>query len=44
VTDALSRQSVVTHRHDSPRYILADAPAAKKIRKARVINHTDEEL
>jgi len=43
-TDPLSRESVITHHHDSPRYILADAPAGRKIRPAPVINHTDEEL
>lgn len=44
LTDAQSRESVVTRHHDAPRYILADAPAGRKIRRAPVINHTDEEL
>lgn len=44
VTDPLSTEKVITHHHDSPRYILADAPIGKKIRPAPVINHTDEEL
>jgi hypothetical protein len=44
ITDPLSKETVITHHHDSPRYILADAPAGKKIRLAPIINHTDEEL
>jgi hypothetical protein len=44
ITDPLSKETVITHHHDSPRYILADAPPGKKIRPAPVIDHTDEEL
>ena len=44
ITDAQSHESVTTRHHDAPRYILADAPTGGKIRRAPVINHTDEEL
>ena len=44
LTDKQSHETVVTRHHDSPRYILADAPVGEKIRQAPVINHTDEEL
>lgn len=43
-TDKQSRETVVTEHHDSPRYILANAPEGEKIKTAPVINHTDEEL
>ncbi len=44
VSDQLSKETVITTHHDSPRYILANAPAGKSILPAPVINHTDEEL
>jgi len=44
VADEKSKETVITKHHDSPRYILAKAPAGESIRKAPVINHTDEEL
>lgn len=44
LTDAQSRETVVTEHHDAPRYILANAPVGRKIIAAPVINHTDEEL
>jgi hypothetical protein len=42
--DEKSKETVITEYHDSPRYILADAPEGEGIRQAPVINHTDEEL
>ena len=44
VNDKQSRERVITQHHDSPRYILKDAPEGQKIREAPVINHTDDEL
>jgi hypothetical protein len=41
--DATSEDIVATH-HDSPRYILADGAAGRRIEPAPVINHTDMEL
>lgn len=43
-TDPLSKERVITKHHDSPRYILKNAPAGKKIHPAEVINHDDDEL
>ena len=44
IADTQSKETVITKHHDSPRYILAKAPAGQSIRQAPVINHTDEEL
>lgn len=44
ISDAQSKETVVTKHHDAPRYILAEADSGKSIRHAPVINHTDEEL
>ena len=44
IADEKSKETVITEHHDSPRYILANAPAGEGIRQAPVINHTDEEL
>jgi len=44
ISDQTSKETVITKHHDSPRYILANAPAGKSIQQAPVINHTDEEL
>jgi hypothetical protein len=43
-TDPLSEEIIKTTHHDTPRYIIANAPAGKKIQEAPVINHTDDEL
>lgn len=44
IADEKSKETVITKHHDSPRYILANAPPGEGIRQAPVINHTDEEL
>jgi hypothetical protein len=43
-TDPLSKEKIKTTHHDTPRYIMANAPTGKKIQDAPVINHTDDEL
>lgn len=43
VDDEVAENITATH-HDSPRYILADGAAGKRIEEAPVINHTDMEL
>lgn len=42
--DPLSRETIKSMHHDSPRYILANAQAGQLIRPAPFINHTDMEL
>ena len=42
--DGRSRSSVVSTHHDKPLYILASAKPGQSIRRAPVINHTDQEL
>jgi hypothetical protein len=44
IEDQQSKETVISNHHDSPRYIIANAPAGASIREAPVINHTDEEL
>lgn len=44
IDDRASRERVVTHHHDSPRYILASGTSGQLIQPASVINHTDDEL
>jgi len=44
INDSLSKETVTTRHHDSPRYIYANAKAGAAIEPAPVINHTDEEL
>lgn len=44
VTDPGSRESIVSTHHDKPRYIVARGDAGKRIRKAPVKNHDDQEL
>ena len=43
-TDPESTETIKTKHHDTPRYILAKASVGQKIKKAPVINHTDDEL
>jgi hypothetical protein len=43
-TDPESTETIKTKHHDTPRYVLAKASAGQKIKKAPVINHTDDEL
>ena len=42
--DKESKETISTDHHESPRYILANAPKGKSIREAPIINHTIEEL
>jgi hypothetical protein len=42
--DPDSKETINAQHHDAPKYILASAPAGKRIRSAPFINHTDEEL
>lgn len=42
--DKKSRERVVTQHHESPKYILANAPAGEAIVSAPMINHNDDEL
>ena len=44
VDDPSSSESIVSDRHDAPRYIVADADSGKHIRKAPFKNHTNLEL
>jgi len=44
VDDPSSSESIISSRHDEPRYIVADADSGKHIRKARFKNHTNLEL
>lgn len=43
-TDTLSKENIKTKHHDSPRYIIENAPVGKKIQLAEMINHDDDEL
>jgi hypothetical protein len=42
--DPESKETINARHHDAPKYIVANAPAGKRIRPAPFINHTDEEL
>ncbi len=42
--DPASREAIEASHHDAPRYILADAPAGRRIEPAPVFHHTDSEL
>lgn len=42
--DPESKETINAKHHDAPKYIVAKAPAGKRIRPAPFINHTDEEL
>lgn len=42
--DRESRETIVSHHHNAPRYVLAKASPGKSIRPAPFINHTDLEL
>lgn len=44
INDSSSRETVQTQHHDSPRYILTGESAGNNIRKAPMINHSDDEL
>jgi hypothetical protein len=44
INDSSSTETIISKRHDAPRYILADGTAGKLITDAPFKNHTDEEL
>jgi hypothetical protein len=44
LNDNASREIVLTQHHESPRYILSGESTGNNIRKAAMINHTDDEL
>ncbi len=43
-SDPTSKATVAAEHHDEPKYIVANAPAGRRIRPAPFKNHTDEEL
>ncbi|MDH5388461.1 MAG: FecR domain-containing protein [Gammaproteobacteria bacterium] len=43
-TDSLSQEKIEAKHHDSPRYVLKDAPAGERIQLAEMFNHDDDEL